>query len=93
MCCDADPPVVYDHNVRRAAKPHRCCECGRYRIAKGDIYHEHRGLWDGRWETFRRCMRCENVATALSKESECSPCFTGVRYDLRMRTHDRHCYR
>ena len=47
-------PTVFDQIDRRARKHHTCCECG-FVIHPGDVYEETRGLWDGRWDTYKTC--------------------------------------
>lgn len=63
-CCvdyDAEPAKLFSLvNVRRARKPHTCCECGRT-IPKGAPYRRERGLWDDRWETYATCRLCASV--------------------------------
>ena len=52
-----DLPEVHTTQVRAARKPHACYECGET-IRPGAKYEYVRGLWDGRWYTFRTCTRC-----------------------------------
>ena len=89
MCyCDLEEPAVYTRVERTARVVHRCCECGRFRIAPGDKYVVHSGLWDGHWDRHKRCLRCERVAIALDVEDGCVA-FRGVRAELRERTRFR----
>ena len=57
MCCDFDPPEVYQERDVKARKPHVCSECGR-EIAVGEIHQYIKGLWDGSWSTVRTCQHC-----------------------------------
>ena len=59
--CD-DGPTVAKSAVRRAAKPHKCCECGDV-IPKGSMYDFYSGLWEGVWSCYRTCARCSNLWT------------------------------
>ena len=43
---------------REARRPHRCGECG-YAIRPGTRYLEIRTLFDGRWDTGKRCQVCD----------------------------------
>lgn len=49
---------VFNSCERRAAKDHRCGECGRT-IVKGERYAWAKGLFDGHWSTYRTCLQCE----------------------------------
>lgn len=49
---------VFHSTERRAAKDHRCVECGRS-IARGERYTYASGLFDGHWSTYRTCAQCE----------------------------------
>lgn len=65
MCsCDDNPPKVFSQVVRRAAREHRCYECGRT-IAKGDLYQVSSGVWDGGPESFKWCDTCTTVANLV----------------------------
>ena len=54
---DFELPEVYEQSFPRARVPHDCCECSR-RIKSGNNYQLVKGLWDGRWEVFKTCLRC-----------------------------------
>jgi len=64
MCCcemgDGELASVSETKMRRARKPHRCCECGET-IEPGETHHWVRGLWDGCWETYRTCLVCHQI--------------------------------
>lgn len=51
---------VFNTEERRAAKDHRCGECGRI-IVKGESYTYAKGLFDGHWSTYRTCAQCEEA--------------------------------
>jgi hypothetical protein len=58
-CEEFDGPCdVYEEGVRRARKRHKCSAC-REPIQPGQQYHATRSLFDGSWETVKRCARCE----------------------------------
>lgn len=66
MCCplsgsdDTDGPSVYNIAHPRAAKDHKCSECGET-ILKG-VRHEHvKGMWDGSWSIYRTCPLCVEI--------------------------------
>ena len=50
----------YREAVRRAAKPHWCCECG-HAIAAGDRYHYASGKSDGDFFDAHTCLACAEV--------------------------------
>jgi len=56
---DYETPSVYTETHPTAAKSHRCCECYD-EIPKGAVYQHVKGLWDGRWGSFKTCERCES---------------------------------
>lgn len=58
--CDADPPKVWESTRPKAAKDHRCCECGGV-IKRGETHEAFRGLWDGGWHTYRTCADCLHI--------------------------------
>lgn len=76
MCfCDFDSPSVYREHVRVARKDHRCDEC-RKPIAKGDLYTNIFGVWDGNADTWRHCDTCSTVAKLASALHDDGPfCF------------------
>jgi hypothetical protein len=45
---------------RKAHKPHVCCEC-RETIEPGETYEDVRGVWDGRWCSYRTCAPCARI--------------------------------
>lgn len=61
--CDGWCPV-WEEEVRRARKEHRCDACGEI-IRRGDRYGSTRSLYDGSWQTTCRCARCETMFSFL----------------------------
>jgi hypothetical protein len=57
---DYDGPEVFREEWRRAAKQHKCCECGDA-IEIGEEHEYVTGLWDGVWDTHRTCQGCINM--------------------------------
>lgn len=66
MCCplegsfDDEPATVHNVSRPRAAKDHRCSECGET-IVRGSEYELVKGCWDGAWLTFRTCLSCVEI--------------------------------
>lgn len=55
-----DRPKVCTVKDVRARKQHSCCECGRT-IERRETYELVKGLWDGRWETYKTCLGCTRI--------------------------------
>lgn len=55
---------VWDEVHRRARKPHECTACGET-IPAGVTYRRTATLYDGHWETFKHCARCEAMVDAI----------------------------
>jgi hypothetical protein len=58
--CD-EPADVWFERPRYAAKPHQCCEC-RAVIAKGERHINITMKSGGRWDSFRVCLACDEIA-------------------------------
>jgi hypothetical protein len=58
--CDYDPPQFYHKEIRKARKPHKCCECTGM-IAVGEKYEHVRGKWEGFLDTYDTCERCLDI--------------------------------
>jgi hypothetical protein len=58
MTDDGEQWTLFRSGQRRAAKDHRCCECGRT-IASGEHYAYATGLIDDTWLSYRTCVQCE----------------------------------
>lgn len=54
------PEFFADIELRRANKPHRCCEC-HGEIANGEQHWYFAGVWDGDFKAFRVCVACEEI--------------------------------
>jgi hypothetical protein len=52
--------VLSNETLRRARKEHECGEC-RDKIKPGDLYENHKGLYDGAWDEHKTCARCLNI--------------------------------
>jgi hypothetical protein len=76
-CFEADldiEPLFHVVSVRKARKPHRCCEC-KCEIKPGDKYERATGKWDGRIDTFKTCIPCQRIRDDLC----CSFEYGGLR--------------
>lgn len=75
MCyCDGEPAAICESNVRKARKPHMCVECGTA-ISSGARYEHVKGLWEGRWSSFRTCMECVGLRWNMLDVNDCA-CWT-----------------
>ena len=63
-CSDGEYADVDRERTIRAAKEHRCAAC-KETIRRSDIYVLHKILFDGDWETVKRCLRCDAMYHAL----------------------------
>ena len=52
--------AIYKAKVRRAIKPHKCCECGEV-IHPGEQYERVDALTDGQWWGCNTCLGCVRV--------------------------------
>ena len=66
--CDCEMPSAYGHDIRKARKQHKCCECFGA-IPTGEYYHYHHGVWDGRGASFKVCCDCELLRKEMDKDS------------------------
>jgi hypothetical protein len=71
---------MYNEVIRRARKPHKCCECG-VTIAAGEQYQAVCAKWDGQFDSFCTCMPCVEIRAksiaGLNSHDCCDlPCFT-----------------
>lgn len=55
---DAPSPTFFQETWPKAAKPHRCLECGRV-IKKGETHRAVHGKWEDRFDSFRVCAHCD----------------------------------
>ena len=69
--CDWDPARVYRSAIRKARKPHVCCECGGT-IAVGERHEYVTANWEGTWCDFRTCPDCVVIRCNLARrEGSC----------------------
>lgn len=64
MCDNLDQPNFHDERWVKARKPHRCYACSE-EIRPGDRYRLLVGKWEGEFEQFRHCARCDAISRAL----------------------------
>lgn len=65
MCeSGAEMSAVWVRDVRRARREHTCSACHRT-IARGHAYAITRSLFEGRWDQFKHCGRCDRIYLAL----------------------------
>jgi hypothetical protein len=76
---DCELPSAYVHLERKAIKDHRSCECHGV-ITKGELYHVHKGVWDGRGDEFKNCADCESIRCDASRSIENDEYGCGVPY-------------
>lgn len=74
---DHEPGYLLKDQVVKAAKQHKCCECGRS-IEKGEEYELVVGKWDGGLSTYKTCLICCEVRKAFF----CSWTYTQIWDDL-----------
>jgi len=60
-CGDYDSYRCYSEIIRKARKPHTCCECGEV-IQTGKCYQEATGIdCEGTAFRYRTCIGCANI--------------------------------
>ncbi len=62
---DYDPPSFYEADIRKARKPHVCCECHEH-INPGDKYEHVSGKWDDRLAAYDTCSICLEIRNVFS---------------------------
>ena len=62
---DYESYAVFYQEIRVSRKEHKCVECGNT-INKGEKYEVSHGLYDGRWDTHKTCVRCLDLHESLS---------------------------
>lgn len=75
---DYEMPSVYTETYRKAAKPHRCCECYQ-EILKGHTYQHVKGCWCAKWLEFKTCSMCDESRESYRKEIGETPPFGELR--------------
>ena len=76
--CDYDQPDWSRIERRKAAKDHKCGECGRP-IQKGERYEFSTGQYDGFISRHRTCSRCLEVRRYVQEHV---PCFCWLYSDM-----------
>ena len=59
-----DLPEFYENKKVKAKTHHNCTSCGEV-IKKGDSYLSIKGVWGGKWESFKQCENCEKVTNSF----------------------------
>lgn len=59
----------FHHITVKARKIHKCCEC-RGAIQLGEKYHKFSGVWNGDFDTFKRCLDCHALAIEIESQNE-----------------------
>lgn len=77
MSCDENTPDAYCEQRRTARKEHICCAC-KETIRTRDQYVYISGIWEGAPNSFKQCLRCNQLMCLISDE----PDNTGVQIDL-----------
>lgn len=68
--CDYDIPEFYRSEIRRARKPHQCCECGA-QIEPRDEYEYASGKYEGTMFSHKTCRRCYNLRMWVQNNVPC----------------------
>ena len=64
-------PSCYSETMRKARKKHRCCEC-RGSILPGESYRYKSGIWEGRPDSFKTCVDCEQLRKEIDSSGPLS---------------------
>lgn len=75
--CDGPADVWNEGRINATRKEHRCGECGEM-IPSGTRCCYASWLYDGRWTTVRRCLKCSFVAEAISTITGTCPLWGGL---------------
>lgn len=57
-------PALFSECIRKARKPHVCCECKRV-IRPGEKYEDVKGLWDEGFESYKTCLGCSRLRDSI----------------------------
>jgi hypothetical protein len=68
--CDYETAQAYHSKIRRARKPHKCCECGGA-ILPSEAYEYHSGIFDGDPFYGHTCERCVDIRTWTTNNVPC----------------------
>ena len=83
---DGDDADFYNATLRKARKPHECCEC-HGTIQPGQSYEHVVGKWDGDLSKYDTCSLCVEIRTKFSCNG--SWLFTSMWDSLRDSLFDR----
>ena len=84
MTLTGEPPTgPFDEEMVQARKAYACVECGG-EIVYGEEHWRAKGVWDGKWATYRTCEECfefrQELLAAFSPRDDELPAF-GHLYD------------
>jgi len=68
MC---EMPSAFQSVTRKAAKQHKCCECGKL-IEKGEQYQYSSGIWDDEPASYKQCANCYSIMCAVASSVDYS---------------------
>ena len=72
---DGEYPNVFKNKKLKANKEHVCIEC-QTPIFKGGHYFMAKGHWsDSGWQTFKTCVKCEDIRQEVSSQEWGVPAF------------------
>lgn len=57
---ECEVPKAFSDKIRRARKPHKCCECG-CTIQPGEAYGRSSGVWDFGAASYAQHLDCRNA--------------------------------
>ena len=69
-CDEGDAADVYEAVMRKARKPHCCCECGEV-IEPGQRYEFASICYDGGWGHAKTCQLCVRIRDDLCPNGFC----------------------
>lgn len=69
MC---DMPEAFNSVTRKARKNHKCCECG-CTIESGEKYQYSSGIWDGKPDSFKQCLNCNEIMLLAARLDDYEP--------------------
>lgn len=61
---DCECLEMFKQNEVKARKTHRCGECGDI-ISPGDVYERSSGKCDGDFDTYKTCLTCVEIRSAI----------------------------
>ena len=61
--------ACYGMEKRKARVVHQCCEC-RGKIAVGEVYNYHHGVWDGFGKEFKVCVDCDALRVECDRDAK-----------------------